>query len=255
MEESLDLKGGAGAGLSQLLFAPVFLVGEILGVLLPGLLFCLILLLKGHRTTFAPFDLTFLGYRTKLFAFLLIAYVIGKILTAPFRLSLSIIIEKSRTFGNKKPDEKSLSEIKPEWAYALAGAVTVPTMLDRPRIVDYLMMGFATMNFTIGTGLGLLILSFVPGDPLGARILEGASGAILVVETWKSTKTIGGAVVVFAGYVLRDFLSKVPPASWPALIAAWKAIEKVARQGSIPAPPPKAEEAGTNGTPGPGHQA
>jgi hypothetical protein len=103
MEASeVDAKPEVSSGLSQLLFAPVFLVGETVGILFPGLLFCLILLLKGHRATFAPFDLAFLGYRTKLFGFLLIAYVIGKLLTAPLRLTLGSLIGKAKPEANEQ---------------------------------------------------------------------------------------------------------------------------------------------------------
>src|SRR5258708_38740546 len=102
MEESdINVRNEAGGGLSQLLFAPVFLVGEFLGIVMPGLVLCVVLFMKGHHELFAAFNLSFLGYRTKVFAFLLIAYVVGKVLTAPFRLSLSYIIEKTRELGDE----------------------------------------------------------------------------------------------------------------------------------------------------------
>src|SRR6266566_1352125 len=92
-----EAKSSANSGLSQLLFGPVYLIGEAIGFVLPGVLFCLGLLLKGQRAPFAAFDLTFLGYRTRVFVFLLIAFVVGKILTSPLRLILdSLSIEKGK---------------------------------------------------------------------------------------------------------------------------------------------------------------
>jgi hypothetical protein len=128
----------------------------------------------------------------------------------------------------------------------LVGAIAIPTFLNKPRIVDYVMMIFAAMNFTFGAGAALLLLSFVPGDSYGARVLEGASGLVLLFETWKSFKDIEDWAAIAAGYVLRDVLSNVPVASWPLVFAVLKAINAMQTPATTTAPetqttqPPKA---------------
>ncbi len=236
-----EAQSGVSSGLTQLLFGPVFLICEVIGILLPGFLFCLLLAFKGYRLPVAMFHVDYLGYRTKVCVFLLVAYMVGKVLNVPLRTLLNYVVEKVSVFGEREPREQAAKNF---WYYLLAGVVIVPTFLGKSRILDYLMVGLSALSFEFGAGFGLLLLSAIPGDGK-MRILELLAGLLLLLALLKSLKQVEGVVAVTIGYSLHDFLSKIPVEKWPATFEVAKALGKVSAMATPATSTPEDQKAVT----------
>jgi hypothetical protein len=223
-----EVKSSLQENLSQLLFGPVFLIGEVIGILLPGITFSVLLAEKGLPSPAAIFHLTYIGYRTKILGFLLISYVIGRLLNIPVS---PILVKAVKVESGGKEIASGREFMYP----LLAGLVAAPSLLGKSRIADYLMLAYAALCFEFGVGAALLIGGSLPGDGY-LRIAEVLCGGLLFLKFFASTRTIKDSVVAFVGFALYEFLRKIPLERWPLVFQIGQAILNPKSQQQSPPP-------------------
>lgn len=70
-------------GVNKLLLAPLYLVYDILTALLPGILFCVLILGKGVHAPAAALGSSLVGYKTKVFLGAVVSYLVGRFFRLP----------------------------------------------------------------------------------------------------------------------------------------------------------------------------
>jgi hypothetical protein len=81
-------------GLDRLLFGPVYLAGEIIGSVLPGLLFYLLLLHSQNSLATSLLRTEVIGYRAKIAVIIFVAYMVGKAFGLPYAILGPVIWER-----------------------------------------------------------------------------------------------------------------------------------------------------------------
>ncbi len=192
-------------GFSQLLLSPLFLFDQVLSTLIPGGLFIVLLALKGNALLRTLWYGAPLGYKTKIAAFMVLAYLAGNLVKLP----LNIV-----TFLRKKEDISQLPENwknqPPAIRKALIGMVTDGALLATPGLIDRLSVSKAEAGFHLGTGAALLFAAFIPGDG-SLRGWEAVLGlAVLAVAIFKA-RAYSDLTVATVGVGLANVLARMSP--------------------------------------------
>jgi hypothetical protein len=215
-----ELKSGSSA-LAALLFGPVFLAAEFVGNIFPGLIFYLVLILKKNPLACALFELPFLGYRAKLVVALFVAFVIGKLLGTPYAMLQAGVFPGNSAVQLEKVKRPKGQELI---LHLVVGAVVMPSLIGKSRLMDYLAIANAGVYFSFSSGLALMIASAIPGDGQAFRIIELVVGVLFIVAGYVQATHFATALVAFAGMSLREFVEKIPAASLPAMVPAITAL-------------------------------
>lgn len=146
--------------MNSLLFSPVYLLNQCLGIIVPGMLLLLLLALKGNQLIHEAWFITSLGYKTKVALFLMLAYIIGSMLRAPFHW-LAMMISKR---GVDTPIGDQMKGQPPEIIKVVKGAIADGVIFATPGLLDRLSHYQTDGAFHIGIGSALLVASCVPGD-------------------------------------------------------------------------------------------
>lgn len=70
-------------GIRTLLLGPMILLGELMGALIPGVIFVLLLIVKRVPEAMSAINCGFIGYKTKIVCGVLISFVVGKLFFIP----------------------------------------------------------------------------------------------------------------------------------------------------------------------------
>src|SRR6266481_4397835 len=128
------LKEHAKEGVERLLLAPVFLIYEIVAVLFPGVLFLILLLVKGNHSVVAALQSPLLGYKTKLFVALLLGYLAGKVFSIPAEGLRNYFTEEfAKEVG--QPGSKLIPDLTKRF---LVGVFLLPGLFASEHALDYL---------------------------------------------------------------------------------------------------------------------
>jgi hypothetical protein len=73
-------------GINQLLLSPLYLFDQVLSTVIPGGIFISLLCVKGNALVRTLWYESPLGYKTKIAAFILLAYVVGQLVKLPLSL-------------------------------------------------------------------------------------------------------------------------------------------------------------------------
>ncbi len=172
-------------GLNRLLLSPLYLYDQLVSTVMPGAVFLVLLCLKEN-----PLMRTFwygspLGYRTKLTAFVALAFLAGHLVKLPLNFIFSV---RNRI---KKEDVDGFSEAlkkqTPEVRTLFKGIVLQGAVLATPGALDRLSVSKADGGFYVGTGSALLLGALISGDGSRWRWWEVSIGlAMLWVGLWKA---------------------------------------------------------------------
>jgi len=173
-----------GKGINQLLLSPLYLLNHILGVLMPGSFFILLLALKGNVLLRNGWTNPLFGYKTKVALFLMLAYVIGSML----RLPLQWFAAAFKPFLQKTPATVFKNQ-PPEVQKALTAILTDGVLIAKPFLLDRLSLRQSDVAFHVGVGIALLVAAFVPGDG-SLRWLEAVLGTAMFVSGFRKGKDL-----------------------------------------------------------------
>jgi hypothetical protein len=126
--------------LHQLLLTPLHLLLDIQGVMIPGISFLLLLAFKGNSTIQAIWWHSPFGYKTKVALFLLLSYVVGKLIFLPFSIFLSLMALIRKVAKQPSPQAEPVvwSHLPKEQRDLVTGVVTLGPLLATPGLMDRL---------------------------------------------------------------------------------------------------------------------
>jgi hypothetical protein len=234
------LKERAKEGVERLLLAPVFLIYEIVAVLFPGVLFIILLLVKGNHSVVSALQSPLLGYKTKLCVALVLGYLVGNVFSTPTD-SLSRYFAAQLLKEVQQPGSKRMPGLLNKF---FVGVFVLPGLYVKEHALDYLVLSFMNVSFSITTGTVLLVSSLIPGDTF--RGIEAATGALLVIRGYKGFRACYELAVSLLGVTLSEAIQKLFPGNWPdAFQAALKLISsqspsQTSLQTAQPQPSPNA---------------
>src|SRR6266851_7233354 len=78
--------------LGKILLAPLYLIYDLSTAALPGLLFCVLLIVKGTPAPAAAMGNMLFGYKTKVFLGLVLSYMIGRAFRLPIEQLTSFLL-------------------------------------------------------------------------------------------------------------------------------------------------------------------
>jgi hypothetical protein len=219
VDSTLDFGKTARQGVDRLLLAPVFLLYEIVSVLIPGLLFVVLLFVKGNHSLVAAMQSQLLGYKTKLSIAALFAYVAGKVFNLPANSLFKSSVDRWRA-EIAKPGPKLQSSRE---AFA-TGVFLLPGLFAREHILDYIIVQAMNAAFQLSTGLVLVVSSLFPGDHL--RFVEALVGLVLSVFGYRAFMNLPTILAALLGLAMSAEFQKLFPGN---VVAA----------GELPVPEPK----------------
>jgi hypothetical protein len=198
------LKERAKDGVDRLLLAPVFLIGEIVAVLFPGILFTVLLLVKGNHSVLSGLQSTILGYRTKLFVALVFSYLAGTVFSYPAGVLLSYRMKK----WGKQLESPEHSKDATQKFYL--GVFLLPSFFGTEHTLDYFVLSIISVFAQVSTGAVLLVSSLIPGDH-GFRWIEAGVGAFLCVRGYQQIQMAFNIAVALFGISLSETIKKIIP--------------------------------------------
>ncbi|HXR33494.1 MAG TPA: hypothetical protein VN830_07290 [Verrucomicrobiae bacterium] len=205
------LKERAKEGVDRLLLAPVYLLYEIVAVLFPGVLFIVLLLLKGNHSVVAALQSPLLGYKTKMFVALLLGYLAGKVFSSP---ADGLRIHFSERFV-KEAGEPGSTHAPAMMKRFLIGVFFLPGLFASEHALDYLVLALMNVSFSVTTGVVLLVSSLIPGDH-NLRWGEAAIGALLMVRGYRGFRGCLELAVSMLGLTLSGMAQKLFPGNLAA---------------------------------------
>jgi len=197
------LKERAKEGVERLLLAPVFLMYELVAVLFPGILFIILLFLKGNHSVVSAFQSSLVGYKTKLVVVTILGYLIGKVFAIPADGLRNLLSE--RFFKDvQRPGSKRLKDLTKKF---VGGVFLLPGFYASEHALNYLMLSLMTVAFNVSVGAVLLVSSLIPGDSF--RWLETAVGALLMIRGYNGFEAYFGMIVSMLGVSLSGPFQKL----------------------------------------------
>ena len=226
---SAQVQKSGREGLDRLLLAPVFLIYEVFAVFVPGLLFMLLLLLKGNHTIVTALQSSLLGYKTKLAIAALFAYLAGKIFNLPTNYLLPWCIQKWSV--GLQPQSKQMKNARQTF---VLGVFLLPSLFGTEHTLDYFVLTMMNASFQLSTGLVLVVSSLFPaGDQF--RRIEGLLGIVLCVVGYRSFVTLPTMLIAMLGIGMSGTLQKILPGNF---VEAFDLATNLAA-GQLPTPQPK----------------
>jgi hypothetical protein len=227
------MKERAKEGVDRLLLAPVYLVYEIVAVLFPGVIFLLLLLVKGNHAVVAALQSPLLGYKTKLCIALLIGYLAGKVFSIPAD-GLWNYFGKRFVKEAVQPGSRHLPDLAKRF---LTGAFFLPRLYASEHALDYLVMALMNFSFGVTTGIVLLISSLIPGDH-SLRLVEAVTGVLLLVRGHKGVRSCLEMTISMLGLAHSAMVQKLFPGDkTDAMQAALKVMSLLDKLGQSPTTP------------------
>lgn len=206
-------------GINQLLLSPLFLLNTIFGTLLPGILFCLLLGLKGNFLLHQGWSSPYFGYKTKVALFLVVAFVLGSMLKLPFHL-ISVAIRIARPQLNASTFLPGQPEAVRQ---AVSAIVTDGVLFARPALIDRLSLVQSDLSFHIGIGTCLIVASLIAGDG-SLRVLEGLLGIAMFLMGVRKGVQYQETSIGLIGVGLADILAHMTQPQIAMLKAAIPAL-------------------------------
>jgi hypothetical protein len=205
-------------GVHKFLLGPMFLYGELVGAFLPGVLFLLLLLLKDVAVVQHALAISSLGYKTKMGAGLLMAYVIGKVVQLPgtyliYGLALWGLNGKwLKTVAKKQLEPADVKmpvyDHLGDAGKSLVGGGLLGLMVKGiPNPIEILLVSMSNLTFQLSSGLVLLFASLIAGDGTSLRRWEAVIGAVLLISTLVQVLTHSTAIVAMIGMAVANTLS------------------------------------------------
>jgi hypothetical protein len=227
------LKERAKEGVERLLLAPVFLIYEIIAVLFPGILFIILLVVKGNHGVVSALQSPLVGYKTKLFVAVLLGYLAGKVFSIPTDGLRNYFTEQFVKEAGQ-PGSKQMPGLMKRF---LVGVFFLPGLFASEHALDYLVLAVMNVSLSVTTGTVLLVSSLIPGDR-SLRWIEAAIGTLLFVRGYNGFRACVELAVSMLGVTLSGTIQKLFPGnSMAALEAALKLMSpQVAAQTNQQAP-------------------
>lgn len=226
-------------GLNQLLLSPLYLFEQLLSVMAPGLLLMLLLGFKGTLTMQEAWSHAPFGYKTKIAAALLLAYVVGSALRLPFILFNPL----AKKFAPKTPMTFPLQP-SPQIKKMLSAVITDGAVLATPGLADRLSLGKADAGFHLGTGMALLVAACVRGD--GAlRWLELTVGLAMLTAAFLRGQEYQDQLLSTVAIGWAHVLGRMTPEQFhfaTTLLQALGAVPKQASSSSSPLDAPQTDQ-------------
>jgi len=257
MSEGFKLESG---GLHKFLVGPFYLFEDVFGAFVPGIVFLVLMLVKHVPVAESALAVPYLGYKTKIAAGLLVAFVVGKVFQIPSTVTLSVIdsyITKSLKAG-KIEDHKTLSDAFEGTGNNLVTGFVFGLFVPQFDTLDYYSVRRGQVSFYLTTGLVLLTASFVRGDSGLILAERGAGISLLVIGAMAAPRLqkslvmlIGGAAANTVVNGPKDYDTKVVKALRVLLgtnIAALRA--EILAKLQTPRPPDEPAKAGAAATNG-----
>jgi hypothetical protein len=177
MAEGLKVDAG---GVHKLLLGPLFLYDDLMSALIPGAVFLLLLLAKKVAAAQGVLALPYLGYKTKIVAGLLLAYVVGKVFQLPVNIAMHTLENVDSDWAAKNvSDHDTLYDVlKGKTGRDLIVGLIMGLFLPL-NAFDAWVVSRANLGFYLSTGLALVVASLFPGD--GLTVVERCAGAALLI--------------------------------------------------------------------------
>ena len=218
-------------GITQLLLSPLFLLRMILGTVVPGALFLLLLAHKGNPVLRHAWQDSPFGYKTNVAVFLFLAYVVGNALVLPI-LFIGACKRYYHHIGTAAGKPQSVAPSLPDKPYGayteaeiskdmLSGIVTDGMILSTPGLMDRLSLVHSDAAFHFGTGCALLIAAVFPGDNL--RWVEAVVGFMMLCVGIDKARTLTTTYLQHIGIGLASQLASMSPQQvhvWAAMVKA-----------------------------------
>jgi hypothetical protein len=166
------------AGMHKLLLGPLSLWAEILGALVPGTVFLIFMVAKGNVLARSFLASPMLGYKSKIAAGLLIAYVIGKVTQTFGWLLLPNRNQMESFFENSDPSVPNALLKHTAVQVFIAGAIM--GLFRNFDVRETFVVYMTDAMFRVSTGLLLVIASGVPGDGSLVRVGELLAGLLFL---------------------------------------------------------------------------
>jgi hypothetical protein len=193
-------------GLNQLLLSPLHLFDQLLTTGIPGALFMLLLGLKGNVLIRILWDENVLGYKTKIAAFCVLAFVVGRFVKLPLNLLMSL-----RTKDDTSNLSEHLKKQSPEVRAMLMGMFVDGALLAMPGLVDRLSVIKANAGFYVSSGMAFLLAAAFPGDGSQARCFEALLGLALLWVGVSKAKEYSKQTLATVGVGLASVVGKMTP--------------------------------------------
>lgn len=200
-------------GLSELLLAPIYLISEIYGALIPGAVFVLLLFIKHEPLATSIFHVGFIGYKTKIFTCLFVSYVAGKVLGLPYRRVRRMV---------DPPNSRKAPESKRLLTGFLSGIMLSPSLNVKTRSLDIMILAVSEAQFYFGVGAAFAAGSLIGGDGR-LRLIEAGIGLIMLYASTLKTKDVVRGSYLLLGMWTGEMLSKL---SWDGISKLLKAVIK-----------------------------
>ena len=236
-------------GLSQLLLSPLYLFDQTLSTVIPGALFMLLLGLKGNVLLRAFWYQSPLGYKTKIAAFCLLAFVVGHFIKLP--LFLITTLRQMRKKEDISGLTENLKKQTPEVRTMLKGMILDGALLAMPGLLDRLSLIKADAGFYLGTGLAFTLAAAFPGDSGSARWVEATFGFALLWVGIAKGREYTNHILSTVGIGLANVVGKMTPEQVRVSAALFKAF----LEAPTPNAPPIVNATESTTPPAPGNGA
>jgi hypothetical protein len=221
-------------GISQLLLSPLFLFNQILGILTPGAILMLLLVLKGNRLLRNVWLDVPLGYKTKITLYLLLAYVLGQVVKLPV-VWFGVFVKTEPL-----PEPEGILKGQPaELAHMLRTMFTDGVIMATPGLTDRLSLIQADANFHLTTSIALVAAAMIPGDG-HLRWLELLIGIAMFGAGIRKTRHYKHQALGLVGVGLAYVIGTMSPEKLKIAAAILKALKVE----SAPEPEAPAEASG-----------
>ena len=166
-------------GIRNLLLGPLALAAEIIGGLIPGILFLLLLISKRVPEAVAAMGSNEIGYKTKLACALVVCFVIGRLFYIPASLfNYWISTNRSLKIFDETKTGTLSERLTPQAMKVLGGLFITPLITETGKAAEYVAVAYAEVYFRLSTGLVLIVASMIPGDGR-MRLWEAVAGVLL----------------------------------------------------------------------------
>jgi hypothetical protein len=194
-----------GSSLHDFLIGPLFLYEDLVSAAVPGIIFLLLLLTKHVGVVQDVLAMPYLGYKSRIVAALLLAYVVGKVFQIPGALALSFVegFDDKKWLADKTTEEGPLYDLFVGPGQRFVVGAIMGLFLPPFNGLQGWMISRANVGFYLNTGLALIIVSFVPGD--GTLItVERCGGAALLLWGCLAAIKLRKNIPAFLGFAIGN---------------------------------------------------
>jgi hypothetical protein len=217
-------------GLNQLLLSPLYLFDQLLSTAIPGALFMMLLSFKGNLAVRAFWMQNVLGYKTKIAAFCILAFVIGHFIKLPLTLIASLRQNKEDISGLSEHLKKQTPEVRA----MLKGMIFDGALLSMPGLMDRLSVIKAEAGFHLGTGIAFLLAAGFPGDSAHTRWFEAAFGLALLWVGVAKAKAYATQTLATVGVGLANIVGKMTTEQMQINLGILKIVLGGTAEGVVP---------------------